>query len=397
MNKSKRRSIRGNQSHRFVVQDLLQMAQLRAEKCELKQAQETFFLAHQVAKKAGDLKSIMEALSGLLRLSVEALDEEAIRKWDSELDRFMKAYPKQIPPMAWYCKGAVARHRSQLLLAQRCFHRYLRSVKNKLIQKDDMLIARGWVMMAVLLQQRGRLKRSEWLANELLRRYENLSLRGINGIIYLLLGTLAERQKNFRLALQWFQKAYAQFLGDHNWYYHLYAIYGYARIARRQQNYSMAYWYLDLVDKAASTPEFGLLRREIAAERSRLEQDAIDLLIDSRKGEVKTRESGIVSLRKQYILLHILEALSNAHFKPGKEGEKGLSKAELIESVWKEPYQPQVHDNKLYYNINRLRKLIEPNVRKPQYLLNWRKGYRLAPGLKIQFVEDKNMNSEGEY
>ena len=60
--------------------------------------------------------------------------------------------------------------------------------------------------------------------------------------------------------------------------------------------------------------------------------------------------------------------------------ERGLSKAEIIQHVWSEPYRPEAHDNKLYYNINRLRKLIEPDVRKPQYLLNWKEGYRLAPG-----------------
>jgi DNA-binding winged helix-turn-helix (wHTH) protein len=54
--------------------------------------------------------------------------------------------------------------------------------------------------------------------------------------------------------------------------------------------------------------------------------------------------------------------------------------------VWKEKYRPEVHDNKLYYNINRLRKLIEPDMKHPKYLMNWREGYRLAPGLKVQFV-----------
>ena len=69
---------------------------------------------------------------------------------------------------------------------------------------------------------------------------------------------------------------------------------------------------------------------------------------------------------------------------------RGLSKAEIIERVWNESYRPEAHDNKLYYNINRLRKLLEPDVRKPQYLLNWKEGYRLAPGLKVQLVGSRN-------
>lgn len=378
---------------RAHLQAQLQVAQLRAEKCELKEAKDTFYEALVEAKKVGDFKTIMEAISGLLRLSGEALDHPSIDRWDGELDRFMAAHPRQIPPMAWYCKGAVARHKGNIFLAQRCFHRFLRAVVADGTSEES--IARGWVMLAIILQQRNRLGRSQWLVNELLRRYEKSNFRGVNGILYLLMGTLYERRKDLKSALRWFQKAHGQFLADHNWYYHLYALYGYARIARLQRNYSRAYWYLDLVDKAAGTPEFGLLRKEIIAERTRLEEDAVDLLIDSRKGVIKTREVGQISLRKQYVLLHILEALSNAHKKNGSDLQRGLSKAEIIEAVWKEPYSPSAHDNKLYYNINRLRKLIEPNVRKPQYLLNWKEGYRLAPGLKIQLVENQSLN-DGE-
>jgi DNA-binding winged helix-turn-helix (wHTH) protein len=378
-------------------QTWLKIAHLRAEKCELNEAEDAFLLALKQAKKESDLKSMMEAISGLLRMAGEALDEKAIEKWDGELDRLMSAYPKQIPPMAWYCKGAVARHKNELKLAQRFFHRYLRAVRalaGDQVQ-DQEWVARGWTMLAIIMQQRNCLKRSRWLANEVLKRYESQDFRGINGIVYILEGTLSERACDYKSAMQWFQKAHTQFLGEHNWYYHLYVLYGYARIARHQQNYPQAYWYLDLIDKATSSTGFGSLRKELANERTRLQQDAIDILIDSNKGVIKTRAGKKVSLRKQYVLLNILEALSQAHSRIGGK-DRGLSKAEIIEFVWKENYQPNLHDNKLYYNINRLRKLIEPDVRKPRYLLNWKKGYRLAPGLRIQFVGERSAPIVGE-
>ncbi len=136
----------------------------------------------------------------------------------------------------------------------------------------------------------------------------------------------------------------------------------------------------------AGGTEFAYLRGTIQDERNRLESDAIDLLIDSRKCEVSTRESKGMTIGKQYVLLGILEALTDAHGKDEPDSERGLSKSEIIERVWKEKYRPEAHDNKLYYNINRLRKLIEPDMKHPQYLLNWKEGYRLAPGLKVHFV-----------
>lgn len=371
---------------RKSVRNWLQLAQLRYEKCELIEARVAFAMAHKAAKRTGDLRAAMEAITGLLRLSADALDEDSLRVWDSELEALMAAHARHIPPLAWYCKGVVSRRSGQLLQAQRYVHRYLCEVREYPAAHPEEAEAKGWVMLATILWQRGRLGRARWLAEEVLRRFESRNLRGINGLTGLVLGNVSEATKDLEAALQWYQRSHASFLGEHNWYYHLYVLYGYARVFRKQRNYSQAYWYLDLLDKATSGPEFGLLKREILSERSRLEQDAVDLLVDTRRALVKTREGGQISLGKQYVLLQILEALSQAHGKTGNDAERGLSKAEIIETVWKEPYRPEAHDNKLYYNINRLRKLIEPDVRKPQYLLNWKEGYRLAPGLKVHFV-----------
>lgn len=388
------KSAKATAKSRVSISNLLMLAQLQAEKCELIEARAAYDLALDEAKRWGDLRATMEALSGLLRLAGEALDELEVRRLENELDSLMKQSPKQIPAMAWYCKGAIAyRQGSDILLAQRYFHRYLRLIQqdptsvsvSKLVSAEEAE-ARGWIMLAYVLWQRGCLRRTLWLAEELLRRFEGKKLRGIHGMLYLILGTVAERQKHYDVSLRWFQKAHVVFLSEHNWYYHLYVLYGYARLARLQQNYAQAYWHLDLIDKAANGPEFGLLRREIATERCRLEQDAVDLLIDSRQCVIKTRDGGEIALGKQYVLLHILEVLSHAHRREGDDRERGLSKAEIIERVWNESYRPEAHDNKLYYNINRLRKLIEPDVRNPQYLLNWKEGYRLAPGLRIHFV-----------
>lgn len=377
---SKKKKSRSN------IRNWLQLAQLRYEKCELAEARVAFELALKRAHRDGDLRSMMEAIAGLLRLAADACDDDEIQHWDQELDHLMAEHSRQIPPMAWYCKGVIARRGGGFRKAQQYVHRYIRLVRANPSAHPEEAEAKGWVMLARILWSRGRPRRARWLAEQILSWPEGIRLRSIRGLTEMLLGNICEEAHELEESLKWFQNAHASFLGEHNWYYHLYVLYGYARIYRKQQNYSQAYWYLDLLDKATSSSEFGLLKKEIANERAHLEQDAVDLLIDSRQAVIKTRESGQISLGKQYVLLHILEALSGAHGKPGDDTERGLSKAEIIEKVWKEIYRPEAHDNKLYYNINRLRKLIEPDVRKPQYLLNWKEGYRLAPGLKVHFV-----------
>ena len=382
-----------------VCAEQLELGRLLFEKCELKTAQTVYLNALKHAKKSKDVRGTMEAISGLLRLAGEALDNAAIQRWDGELDQVMAAYPKQIPPMAWFCKGVVARYQKKLQLAQRYHHRALRCYR-VLLKTDasyETEYARCWQNLSTVLFLRGHYRRAFWLFQELLRRYESKNFRGVNGALFISMGIHFERTKDLETALKWYQKAHASFLGEHHWYNHIFVLYAYARIARLQKNYVQAYWYLDLMDKAASGEEFGLTKEDIRIEKNLLENDAIDLLIDSRRATVKTRESTQVSLGKQYVLLNILEALTTAHGKVDEpDSERGLSKAEIIEKVWKESYRPESHDNKLYYNINRLRKLLEPDMKAPQYLLNWKEGYRLAPGLKVHLVGNNKMLGKGK-
>ncbi len=369
----------------------MKLGYLLSEKCEFDDARESFSRGLTLAQEVGDLRATMEALAGLLRLAGEDDDNETqVQRLEQELDRLMRRYPSEVPPMAWYCKGAVARHHGEYLLAQRYFHRYLRAVKRQESdpKKRDAALAKGWCVLAAVFQDRGHLVRAVRLAHALLGKFENREYKSINGTLYLILGWAAEREHDFESAMRWYHRAHGAFLGERNWHMHLYVLLGYARVARLQRNYPVAYLHLDLVEKAARAPTMGQFRKKIAKERERLEQDAVDLLIDSRKGVVKTRELGKVSLRKQYVLMGILEALSQAH-SSREVGEGGLSKAQIIEKVWNEPYRPEAHDNKLYYNINRLRKLLEPDVRQPQYLLNWKEGYRLAPGLRVHWVTER--------
>ena len=377
------------------------LARILAEKCELKKSEEVYSEALETAKEAGSLICVAESVSGLLRIAGEALDEKKMQRWEQELDQLISEHRESIPPLVWYCKGAIARNREQYRLAQRCFHRYLKLVRRsesdvagETGRSRDEVVARAWIMLSAVQLQRKKVKRAEWLLHEVLKRYEVKKFPVINGTTYLLLAELANAKKEYPSAQLWLEKAEENFLCEHNWYYHLDVLYQYARLARFQQNYPQAYWYLNLISKIAAGSEFGKLKRRVSIEVAALQTDAVDLLIDSRKGIVRTRESRKISLRKQYILLNILEALFDAYNRGGNDNERGLSKAEIIEKVWQESYRPEAHDNKLYYNINRLRKLIEPDMKQPQYLINWKEGYQLAPGLKVQLVNTKEHKLE---
>lgn len=349
------------------------------------------------------LRLMTEIVAGLLRIAGEARNSDEVARLDQELDHLMAVTLESTPPMAWYCKGVVSAQAGQFRKAQIFAHKYLKAVRDGWDKAPEVVLtqkeatARAYLMIAIIFEHRGFFRRAKWLVEQILSHPEYRELPVIRGTCLLTLGKLSEKRKQFDQALEHYQQAHGIYLSSHNWYYHLYLLFAYARISRVQNKYAQAYWYLDLVEKASESGGLGFLQHEVAKERDALKADAVDLLIDSKKGIIRTREKAQVTVRKQYILLNILEALTEAHNKrvgedpehsgatnPDVQNARGLSKAEIIEKVWKEKYKPQAHDNKLYYNINRLRKLIEPDFKQPQYLLNWREGYRLAPGIKVQ-------------
>ncbi|MFN7686052.1 MAG: helix-turn-helix domain-containing protein [Oligoflexia bacterium] len=373
--------------------DLLKLGNLLAEKCALEEARETYQRVFEESRHAGDVRLTAEALGRLLRMASEARDLVEITRLERELKATMASFPSQIPSGVWYCQAVLAGHRERWNEAQSLLRQFLRAVnaeKKEGVEVQPEAEARGWVMLANVFAQRGCVARSRLLLHWALREFSKKGLNGIDGMIELQMAWIHLRARELGPALGWLEKAHASFLSEHNWYLHLYVLYAYACLARLSGDFAKADWYLDMLQNASSGPAFGHFRELVATERRRLQQESVDLRVDGRKLQVHTREKNNISLGKQYVLLHILEALSEAHHREGGDSHRALSKAELIEKVWGEKYRPHAHDNKLYYNINRLRKLIEPDMKEPQYLLNWKEGYRLAPGLKVQLQGANN-------
>lgn len=378
------------------IRECYLLGRVYTEKCEFARAKKELENGLALAKKEKDFVAVADFTSALLRLAVEDLDLEEISKLEPILSQMVHSNATEISSNVWYAYACHIDAQGDAKRSRRIFIKALKALKRSTTpdHKTDpeyiLMEARIWTMLARGLVNQRHLRRAEYLFATCLRHYEALKLRTINGLLYLGIGVTMEKQGRLEEALEYYKKSHISFLAEHNWYYHLYVLYGYARICRLQQNYAQAYWYLDLLDRATANPGFGMLRSELALERSRLENDAIDLMVDSTKGVIRTREGGMIQVGKQYILLDILKALSRAHEGTRTAGtESGLSKAEIIEQVWKERYRPEAHDNKLYYNINRLRKLIEPDCRRPRYLLSWKEGYRLAPSLRIHFTQQR--------
>ncbi|MFN7903671.1 MAG: winged helix-turn-helix domain-containing protein [Pseudobdellovibrionaceae bacterium] len=112
-----------------------------------------------------------------------------------------------------------------------------------------------------------------------------------------------------------------------------------------------------------------------------------DLVFDNENHMIVEKKLGKIDFKNQFILLDLLKLfLQN----PGTV----FSKEYLVENVWKQPYDPAVHDNKIYVTIKRLRRLIEPDFDKPKYIFRAKNGYYVNKSVKV-FMDMDQGNQRG--
>jgi DNA-binding winged helix-turn-helix (wHTH) protein len=139
--------------------------------------------------------------------------------------------------------------------------------------------------------------------------------------------------------------------------------------------------YLNLAKRSVDPENLKYLSRSID-ERLKLigasHDSDFDIVFDSETNTVTEKKKGKVDFKNQFILLDMLRLfLKN----PGEV----YTKESLVEKVWKQDYDPAVHDNKIYVTIKRLRKMIEPDYDKPKYIYRAKNGYYLNRNARILY------------
>ena len=115
-------------------------------------------------------------------------------------------------------------------------------------------------------------------------------------------------------------------------------------------------------DDAPATEEDRFRPGAIAARIDSLgEESEADRIAREEEKKLLERKKGKIDFKNQFILLDMLKLFLRS---PGEV----YSKEALVKAVWKQDYDPSVHDNKIYVTIKRLRQLIEPDFDKPKYI-----------------------------
>jgi DNA-binding response OmpR family regulator len=168
-------------------------------------------------------------------------------------------------------------------------------------------------------------------------------------------------------------------------YTYITLLYGMALTYKESGETDLARVYLKLAKKSADPASLKYLSRHIESQMGELgvsQNDEYDLIFDALTNSVTEKKKGRVDFKNQFILLDMLR-LFMRH--PGTVH----SKEALVKQVWKQDYDPSIHDNKIYVTIKRLRKLIEPDYDKPKYIFRAKNGYYLNKNTKVLMEQNE--------
>ncbi|MCB0411140.1 MAG: winged helix-turn-helix domain-containing protein, partial [Bdellovibrionales bacterium] len=145
----------------------------------------------------------------------------------------------------------------------------------------------------------------------------------------------------------------------------------------------LARMYLNLVKKSLDPANHKRVARILDKRLLELGAESgtqYDLVFDLANNSILEKKKGRVDFHNQFILLDLLR-LFLRH--PGEV----YSKESLVRKIWKQEYDPSIHDNKIYVTIKRLRKMIEPDYDKPKYIFRAKNGYYLNRNTRILFEQ----------
>lgn len=151
-----------------------------------------------------------------------------------------------------------------------------------------------------------------------------------------------------------------------------------------QDDKEQARMYFNLALKAVDPKNQKRLYKMLASDLEKMgavnASASFDLIFSEVDHSITEKKIGKVDFKNQFILMDLLKLFVL------NQGAV-YTKEYLVEKVWKQNYDPEVHDNKIYVTIKRLRKMIEPDYEKPKYIFRAKNGYYMNKSARVMLLK----------
>lgn len=353
-----------------------ELGQLYFEKCEFLKAEKFYVAAKKSFLAEKNIPAFLKCVQRLLRIYAEMERFDDVEDLKESLQGLVLKEKLKLDSRTYFTLGLCAFFKDQKDVALEYEEKAL-ALALATDNKEDICYAIHGI--AIVYASLGRL-------DDALKEIYNLKVffqvisvpeleitsQIVNAHIFRLLG-------QFDKALDLLWGSYEKLKQNKTFLLHLELLYAMGITYQDAGQPDLARLYLGLARRSLDPDIMKNMKNAVDERLSQLGQTneaQYDLIFNTAAKTVTERKRGKVDFNNQFILLDLLKLFLR---KPGEVH----SKEEIVYRVWKQDYDPSVHDNKLYVTIKRLRKMIEPDYEKPKYIFRAKNGYYLNKGTKV--------------
>lgn len=358
------------------------------DKADLVQAEENFIKAYHCTERPRDTFSIFKIFGFLIRIASERQETDKAMTYIMEAQKISDEFTKTLGSLNaeyFYNIGALGTYKGDFEEAR---INYELAYKKSKEENEPELLSKTLLALAVNSFNRGEFEQSLDYLNQLGGLLKIIKKKYLNGAMYLYSAKVFLELGMYEKANQAFHLATSSFQEKKCWNLYGYILLGKGMVNKRSGQYDKALEFFELARETVDKVSFRRLSELIEDEIKDVNDSSVDIYLDRTNRKVKERTLGTIDFKHRFVLLEILFLLAR---NPGAY----FDKEQLAREIWKDEYNPLIHDKLIYTSVSRLRKLIEPkNDRgdKRKYIIRGKDGYTFNPQTKIRFHMENSTN-----
>lgn len=365
---------------RGVADELFELGKLKSEIGEFTTAIEKLGEAARLYSEFGEQRLFIKCLTMNLRMYAEMEDAKAVQAIKDRLYDYVTKENIELNSTTYYTLANVCSYRGEYAQALEHLERALALALSSDSKEDMCYAIHG---LAAVYWSLGRTEDALKEIYNLRVFFQVMKLPDLEISSQILNGYILVSMKRYDDAVEVFWKAFETLKNQKNMYTYCSLLFAMGYAYSEAGDMDMAKTYVRLANQMADPQHFVFLLRkinELTRKISGKGENHFDLVFDSTSNSVIERKKGKIDFKNQFILLDMLKLFLRT---PGEV----YSKEALVKAVWKQEYDPTVHDNKIYVTIKRLRQLIEPDFDKPKYIYRAKNGYYLNRNTKVSIEQ----------
>lgn len=356
--------------------ELFEMGKLKGELGDFSASIEKLEEASKLFAEARDHKHFIKCLTLCLRMYAEMENHKALQMVKDRLYDYVTRERIELNSTTFYTLALVCSYRGEYPQALEYLEKALALALSEDSKEDMCYAIHG---LAAVYWSLGRTDDSLKEIYNLRVFFQVMKLPDLEISSQILNGYILVSLKRFDEALDVFWKAFEALKNQKNMYTYVSLLFAMGYAYAEAGEADLAKTYMRLAQQMADPNNFVFLLRkinELTKKLSGKNENNYDLVFDQMSNSVVERKKGRIDFKNQFILLDMLKLFLKS---PGEV----YSKEALVKAVWRQEYDPSVHDNKIYVTIKRLRQLIEPDFDKPKYIYRAKNGYYLNRNAKV--------------